>query len=57
MASRSIRVPTITIRQNHTTLTRRRLPWPASPGRVFRIPSSLLATGTAKNGPVTVDIA
>jgi len=28
-----------------------------SPGPVFRIPSSLLATGTANNGPVTVDIA
>jgi hypothetical protein len=52
-----IRVPTVTIRQNHTTLSRRRLPWPASPGRVFRIPSSLLADATAKNGPVTVDIA
>jgi hypothetical protein len=52
-----IRVPTVTIRQDRTTLTRRRLPWPVSPGRVSRIPSSLLAGATAKNGPVTVDIA
>jgi thioredoxin reductase len=52
-----IRLPTITIRQDHTTLTRRRLPWPASPGRVFRIPSSLLATATPENGPVTIDVA
>jgi hypothetical protein len=52
-----IRVPTVTIRQDHTTLTRRRLPWPASPGRVFRIPFSLLATTTPESGPVTVDVA
>lgn len=52
-----IRAPTVTIGQNHTILTRRRLAWSASPGRVFRIPSALLATATAKDGPVTVDIA
>jgi hypothetical protein len=29
------------VTQNRRTLAERRLPWPAAPGRVFRIPSGL----------------
>jgi NADH dehydrogenase FAD-containing subunit len=53
---RRVSAPTVTVRQNGTTLVSRRLPWPASPGRVFRIPSSLLNSATG-GATVTVDIA
>lgn len=51
----SIAVPTVTLRQDGATLARRRLPWPASPGRVFRIPYTLAST-VPDGGPVTVDV-
>ena len=47
---------TLTVRQGETTVARRRLPWPASPGRVFRLPSALLAGARPENGPVTIDV-
>lgn len=34
--------PRIEVRQDGRVLTRRRLAWPATPGRVFRVPSSVL---------------
>jgi len=54
--TRQIRMPTVTIRQDGRTIARRHLSWPASPGRVFRIPVSLLAGASVEAGPVRVDI-
>jgi thioredoxin reductase len=38
-----VRFPVVTVRQGDREIARRRLPWPAAPGRVFRIPAELLA--------------
>jgi hypothetical protein len=54
--TRQISIPTVTTRQDGRTIARRRLSWPASPGRVFRIPVSLLAGASVEAGPVRVDI-
>lgn len=51
-----INLPTVTITQDGTKLARRRLPWPASPGRVFRIPSSLLANANRQGGAITIEL-
>ena len=53
---RRLRFPTVTAVQNGATVHRRRLAWPASPGRVFRIPYSLLADANPVGGPVTIGI-
>ena len=51
-----IRAPHITVRQDHREIGHRRLPWPASPGRVFRIPASLLAHADPAAGPIRVSL-
>ena len=48
-------LPTVTIRDNGTTIARRRLPWPASPGRIFRIPTAILPNAT-RVGNLTIDV-
>jgi thioredoxin reductase len=53
---RQISLPTVTVSQDGTVLTRRRMPWPASPGRVFRIPASVLRDVNASGGAVTVSV-
>jgi thioredoxin reductase len=52
---RPILLPTVTIRDSGSTIARRRLPWPASPGRVFRIPTAILPTARC-GGTVTIDV-
>ena len=49
-------LPTVAITQDSHRIARRRLPWPASPGRVFRIPTSLLKTIDPAGGPITIDL-
>jgi hypothetical protein len=49
-------LPTVTITQDGRKLARRRLPWPASPGRAFRIPSSMLAAADSTGGTITIDL-
>jgi thioredoxin reductase len=49
-------LPIISITQDNQPIARRRLPWPASPGRVFRIPTSLLHTIDPAGGPIRVDL-
>lgn len=49
-----VRVPTVVARQDGRTIGRRTLPWPASPGRVFRVPSRLLTRVRPAGGPVTL---
>ncbi|OFJ53216.1 NAD(P)/FAD-dependent oxidoreductase [Mycolicibacterium grossiae] len=51
-----VRVPRVVARQDGRVVGRRTLPWPASPGRVFRVPSSILAGVDPKGGPVTVSL-
>jgi glycerol-3-phosphate dehydrogenase len=52
----AIVLPTATVRQAGQPIARRRLPWPASPGRVYRIPASLLSHVDATATEVTVDL-
>ena len=51
-----IRVPKVTARQDGRVVGRKTLPWPASPGRVFRVPSSILDGANPRGGPVTVSV-
>jgi hypothetical protein len=52
-----IRAPRIAVRQDGRTVTTRRIPWPASPGRVFRIPSSVLDRADPVGGDVSIGLA
>lgn len=49
-------LPTITVTQAGHILDRHRLPWPASPGRALRIPSSILAGIRSDGGAITIDL-
>ncbi|HEV7204588.1 MAG TPA: FAD-dependent oxidoreductase [Jatrophihabitans sp.] len=49
-----VRRPTVVLRQGGTVIARRRLPWPASPGRVFRVPSAILGAVEPAAGDVTI---
>lgn len=49
-----VRVPRLEVVQGDRVVARRRLPWPASPGRAFRIPASLFADIRPGGGPVVV---
>jgi hypothetical protein len=51
-----IRFPTVTVRQRGSDIARRRLPWPASPGRVLRIPFAIVRNADPAGGDVTVDV-
>ena len=51
-----VRVPRVIARQDGRVVGRRTVPWPASPGRVFRVPSSILDGADARGGPVTVSL-
>jgi hypothetical protein len=51
-----LRSPVVTAHQNGTLLASRRLPWPASPGRIFRIPARIVAAADRDGGPVTVTV-
>jgi thioredoxin reductase len=51
-----VRAPHITVCQNGTEIAHRRLPWPASPGRVFRVPSTLLDKATPHGGDITIGL-
>ena len=48
--------PLVEVSQGGAALCRRRLPWPASAGRMFRIPSSLLSRVEPGRGEVRVRI-
>lgn len=52
-----VRVPKVVARQGDTVIASRTLPWPASPGRVFRVPSSILANADPRGGPVTLSVS
>lgn len=47
-------VPTVVAEQDGAAIATARLPWPAAPGRVFRVPSSILDRVDGGRGPVTL---
>jgi thioredoxin reductase len=51
-----IRIPKVTVRQDGRVIAHKVLPWPASPGRVFRVPASVLHDADPRGGPVTVSV-
>ncbi|MQS37545.1 NAD(P)/FAD-dependent oxidoreductase [Streptomyces katsurahamanus] len=51
-----IRVPRVSVSQAGRTVSERTLPWPAAPGRVFRVPWSVVRGISAAGGPVTVTV-
>ena len=55
-ADELIRVPVVTVTQGGRFVGRRRLPWPASPGRVFRVPWSVLSPVDPHGGDVTIGL-
>jgi thioredoxin reductase len=51
-----VRVPTVVALQGGKVVGRKTLPWPASPGRVFRVPSSILSNVDPQGGPVMLSL-
>ncbi len=51
-----VRIPKVVARQDGKVIGRKTLPWPASPGRVFRVPSSILDTVDHRGGPVSLSL-
>jgi thioredoxin reductase len=51
-----IRFPTIAVSQLGHVIATKRTPWPASPGRVFRVPSSVLDGVDPDHGDVTIGV-
>ena len=51
-----IRVPVVTVTQGGRVVGRQRLPWPASPGRVFRVPWSVLTAVDPHGADVTIGL-
>jgi thioredoxin reductase len=54
--SEHVGAPRVTVRQDGVVLARRRLAWPASPGRAFRLPWALFADADPARGPVEVSL-
>ena len=50
-------LPRVAATQDGRLLGRTRLPWPAAPGRVFRVPFSLVAGADPEGGPVHLGLA
>ena len=51
-----VRFPNVTVRQDGRTLDHKRLAWPASPGRMLRIPDSILDKVDPAGGSVNLHI-
>ena len=50
------RLPVVRAVQDGRVLARKRILWPAAPGRVFRVPADLVASATAGGGPVLLEL-
>jgi hypothetical protein len=48
--------PNIVVRQADRVISRARVPWPAAPGRMFRLPSSHMAHVRMDDGPVEISL-
>ena len=55
-SERLVRFPELSVWQGGTEIARRRVPWPAAPGRVFRMPVSVLGNVDFSAGDVTVGL-
>jgi thioredoxin reductase len=55
-ADEYIATPTVALRQGGKIIARNRLWWPAAPGRVFRVPSSILDSIDYQGGSVSVGV-
>lgn len=53
-SDRYIPFPRVVLRQDGKIVARRRLWWPVAPGRVFRVPTGILASVDPKGGPVRI---
>ncbi|MCM2387618.1 NAD(P)/FAD-dependent oxidoreductase [Streptomyces albipurpureus] len=51
-----VRVPKVTVRQGGRIVNERKLAWPAAPGRVFRVPWSVIRGISPNAGPVTLSV-
>lgn len=51
-----VRVPRVIVRQDGRVIARRTVPWPAVPGRVFRIPAGVLRDVHPAGGPVELSL-
>lgn len=51
-----VRIPKVVAHQDGKVIGRKVLPWPASPGRVFRVPSSILDAVDHRGGPVSLSL-
>ncbi|WP_249349577.1 NAD(P)/FAD-dependent oxidoreductase [Microbispora sp. H10836] len=47
----------VVVTQDGREIARRTLPWPVSPGRVFRVPSSMLSGADPRGGAITISLA
>jgi thioredoxin reductase len=52
-----VRIPRIRVYQDGQVIATKTLPWPASPGRVFRIPADVLSGADFAGGSVTISLA
>lgn len=52
----TVRFPRVTARQDGRVVGRIRTPWPASPGRVFRIPGGIVRRADPYGGPVELTL-
>ena len=48
------RFPVVRAVQDGRVVARKRIVWPAAPGRVFRVPADLVASASAEGGPVVI---
>jgi thioredoxin reductase len=51
-----VRFPRVAVRQDGKTIATKTLPWPASPGRVFRVPAGVLNRVDRAGGQVTISL-
>jgi thioredoxin reductase len=50
------RFPVVRAVQDGRVLARKRIRWPAAPGRIFRVPADLVAGASAQGGPVVIEL-
>lgn len=51
-----VRIPKVVARQDGRVVGHKTLPWPASPGRMFRVPSSILDAADYRGGSVSLSL-
>lgn len=55
-SDRFVAFPRVTLSQHGRVIARKRLLWPCAPGRVFRVPSSILHAAQFDGSPVTIGL-